>query len=42
VVKQDYVGTKVSSKRYYLPKAAGAEESKVSLWASLRKIIRGK
>lgn len=42
VVKQEYVGAKASSKHYYLPKAAGAEESKVGLWASLRNIIRGK
>lgn len=42
VVKQDYVGSKASAKRYYLPKAAGAEEPKIGLWASLRKIIRGK
>ena len=42
VVKQDYVGPKASAKRYYLPKAAGAEEPKIGLWASLRKIIRGK
>ena len=42
VVKQDYVDSKASAKRYYLPKAAGAEEPKIGLWASLRKIIRGK
>jgi putative ATPase len=42
VVKQEYLGAKASSKRYYLPKSAGAEEPKVSLWESLRKIIRGK
>lgn len=42
VVKQEYLGAKAASKRYYQPKAAGAEEPKVGLWASLRKIIRGK
>lgn len=42
VVKQEYVGSKVASKAYYIPKAAGAEEPKVSLWSSLRRIIRGK
>jgi putative ATPase len=42
VVKQEYLGAKAASKRYYLPKVAGAEEPKVGLWASLRKIIRGK
>jgi putative ATPase len=42
VVKQEYVGGKAALKSYYLPKSAGSEEPKVGLWASLRKIIRGK
>ena len=42
VVQQEYLGGKLASKTYYQPKSAGVEESKVSLWASLRKIIRGK
>jgi len=42
VVKQEYVGGKAALKSYYLPRSAGSEEPKVGLWASLRKIIRGK
>ncbi|MEO0313356.1 MAG: hypothetical protein RL140_586, partial [Actinomycetota bacterium] len=42
VVAQEYLGGKAALKTYYLPKTAGAEEPKVGLWASLRKIIRGK
>ena len=42
VVKQEYLGGKLTTKNYYQPKSAGAEEPKIKLWASLRKIIRGK
>ena len=42
VVKQDYLDTKLASKRYYKPKRFGAEAEMVSLWERLRQIIRGK
>lgn len=42
VVKQEYLGGTASLRDYYVPKITGAEEAKVTLWSSLRKIIRGK
>lgn len=42
VVKQDYLDSKLRSKRYYIPKRFGVESESVSLWERLRQIIRGK
>jgi putative ATPase len=42
VVRQQYLDSKVSSKRYYVPKRFGVEAESVSLWERLRQIIRGK
>jgi putative ATPase len=42
VVRQQYLDSKVTSKRYYVPKRFGVEAESVSLWERLRQIIRGK
>ena len=42
VVSQEYLGSKASKRRYYLPKQLGAEQAMASLWERLRQIIRGK
>ena len=42
VTRQDYLGKKSSSRRYYLPKKLGREAEFVGLWERLRQIIRGK
>lgn len=41
VVRQDYLPTEVQGRTYYRPKSIGNEVELVSLWAKLRKIIRG-
>lgn len=42
VVPQQYLPVEQKNRSYFHPKPTGAEESKVTLWASLKKIIRGK
>jgi len=42
VLAQSYLSGKVSSRKYYLPKAVGAERTFVERWQKLREIIRAK